>query len=1668
MSAPHLVRPLLRAVLSLLLVLTAWSAQAAQVRFTTGSWGSGIAQAGEGGSQALPGLTLQVLNADAVPGGPAGTLSFQDNSFFATGLPSFPGALTDAQTEHLAMVIKSPSGRPFSLKSFLYMNWGENYGTQVRVDGFRGGISVSGATHVFAWPDYTPRTVSLPSSFDMVDEVRIQMVAGGTVNPDLRSWHAINDLVVEVPNSPPTDITLSSNTVAQSGAPNQAVGSLGSTDPDIGSTFTYALVAGPGDTDNAGFTIVGTTLRATNPSALAAGARSVRVRTTDEGGATYDRAFVLNVIDDLAPSVSSITVSGSPAATASSVTYVATFSESVTNVTASSFALTTVNGSAAGTLASVSGAGAVYSIVVNGISGNGGLRLDLASGSGITDLAGNGNLPAYTAGAVHTVAIPVAPGAPTIGAATPGVGQVSVAFTAPGSDGGSPITGYTATSSPGNFTATGTASPLVVTGLTNGTAYTFTVTATNAIGEGAASAASSAATPRATQSITFPNPGSQLFGTTPTLTASSSSGLPVVLSSSTTGVCTVDGGGTLGFISAGTCTIAADQAGNGAFAPASTVIASFTVNPVSPGAPTIGTATPGNTSASVSFTAPASNGGASITGYTVTALPGGITATGSGSPLIVTGLTNGVSYTFSVTATNSAGEGASSGASNAITPAAPQTITFGAPGSQNFGTTPTLSATSDSGLTPVFSSTTPAVCTISSGGLLAFVTAGTCSINADQPGDGSYLPAATVTRAFAVNAVAPGAPTIGTATPSGTGEIEVSFAAPAFSGGATITGYTVTSSPGAVAASGSASPIRVSGLTVGQSYTFTVTATNSAGTGGPSAASNAALAADAIGANPSSQAVPYGEATAVALDISGIPTSISVTALPTHGVLAISGLTATYTPNAGYAGPDTFTYRATDGNTTSAPALVSLTVGAPTVALAPASVPGGVAGTAYQQALASSGGTAPYSYQLLGTLPPGLSLAPNGEISGTPTTTGSFAFSVQTTDSSTGTGPFSATRAYTLVVTAPQIGFTLATLPDPYTATGYAQRLQVSGGEAPYSFVVSGGALPAGLTLATDGQLTGTPTAAGSYTFSVTVTDANGFTAQQSYTLVVIEATQQITAFVATPSAPVYSPDGRFSVAASGGASGNPVVFTTTTPAICRVEGSSVSMLSSGRCSLAANQAGNAQYQAAAQVLLEVDISAAIPVLQWPQALHKVYGEAAFDLADPQSPSRGAFSFASSAPGVASVQGRTVTLVGEGSTIITVTQAAAGGYAAGTAQLRLTVSQRPDPTRDPGVVAGVQAQVDASVRFASAQQSNIRDRLRQVRGGGNASSNQLALNFVGGQDRPSLSVPLSRLDPDTVPALPTGWGVWGAGSATFGSGDRRSSYDFHSDGLSIGVDHAVGEHLLLGVAGSLGRNDSSTDDDTSRVQANQRSLAAYGLWRSGEHLFMDAVIATGTLDFDTRRWSNEMDAYARGSRDGDQWFGSLAFGYEHRAAGMSLTSYGRVEASRTSLEAYREHGLDLYDLAYRRQVVRNSAVALGLEGAYQPADANSRVRPFWSVEYRQALEDKGDAYLNYVVGPRAQDYRLGLQSYNDNALSFAAGMDVSLQRGWLLSLLFGHEQTRGSSRGSSVGLRVSYGAGGTASEGGSASTLAAPATTDSTRCNPRRCPQGTPRAAPGH
>jgi hypothetical protein len=287
----------------------------------------------------------------------------------------------------------------------------------------------------------------------------------------------------------------------------------------------------------------------------------------------------------------------------------------------------------------------------------------------------------------------VRPGAPTSVTATPGNGSATVTWTAPAADGGSPITSYTVTSSSGRTTSVnGATLTTTMTGLSNGTAYTFTVRATNSVGNGAASAPSNSVVPTTTPPPARP-PGAPTVGTATGLVSSNRAvgvaavswsapsddgGNPIssyLITATPGGQTTLVGApGTTAVVSNlqnGTTYTFTVQAQNSVgLSPPSA--ATGPAAPYSYPAPVPGvTATVSDSTAVIRWDTPADDGGRPITGYQVTAetldtraAAGGRTA--ATAPLTVTagaaqrtatltGLDPATQYSFSVVANNEAG-----------------------------------------------------------------------------------------------------------------------------------------------------------------------------------------------------------------------------------------------------------------------------------------------------------------------------------------------------------------------------------------------------------------------------------------------------------------------------------------------------------------------------------------------------------------------------------------------------------------------------------------------------------------------------------------------------------------------------------------------------------------------------------------------------------------------------------------------------------------------------------------------------------------------------------------------------------------------------------------------------------------------------------------------------
>jgi hypothetical protein len=512
---------------------------------------------------------------------------------------------------------------------------------------------------------------------------------------------------------------------------------------------------------------------------------------------------------------------------------------------------------------------------------------------------------AGAASSISPAAVPrTVPNPPTGATGTLASGQSVVSWSAPADNGGASITSYTVTSSPEDRTCTWSSGPLqcTVTGLTNGSAYTFTVTATNAAGAGSASSASSTITPRTT-----PGAPTSVIGTAGNTQAvvewtppadnggAAITGYTVTANPGGQGCtwtsgplqCTVSG---LANGTAHTFTVTAtNPAGIGSASSPSDSVTPRTT----PGLPTGVTATAGNTQAAVSWTAPASTGGSAIAAYTVTASGlGGQTCTWASGPLTctVTGLSNGVSYTFTATAANAAGNGSASTPSNAITPrAVPSAPTNVQVSHSNASVVVTWTASASTGGSPIVSYTATAnpsglSCTWTTGDLgctIAGLTNGTpYSVTVfATTGVGNSL--ASVPSSSVTPATTPGAPTSITAT-AVTGAATVTWTAPASNGGATITSYAVTASPGGQSCSWISGPLTctVTGLSNGTAYTFRVTASNAEGLGTVGTSSSAVMPLA-----PTSAASP--EASSPAASAATVP-SVSQLAAVTTGPSSIN------------------------------------------------------------------------------------------------------------------------------------------------------------------------------------------------------------------------------------------------------------------------------------------------------------------------------------------------------------------------------------------------------------------------------------------------------------------------------------------------------------------------------------------------------------------------------------------------------------------------------------------------------------------------------------------------------------------------------------------------------------------------------------------------------------
>jgi hypothetical protein len=300
-------------------------------------------------------------------------------------------------------------------------------------------------------------------------------------------------------------------------------------------------------------------------------------------------------------------------------------------------------------------------------------------------------------------------------------------------------------------------------------------------------------------------------------------------------------------------------------------------------------------------------------------------------------------------------------------------------------------------------------------------------------------------------------------------------------------------------------------------YSFTAQVTDSSST---TQTASQPLNLDVMASSPlvmSSTTLPNGTvqvAYSASLSASGgtQPYTWSVTSGALPPGISLSSSTGALSGTPSQAGGFSFTVQVKDSAATpqTATNTFTITVAAPKLVISTTSLPQGTAGQSYAASLQASGGTPSYTWSVTsGSLPAGLSLASSGAISGTPSSAGSWTFTVQVKDSAA--TPQTATGTFTITIAAPapaQLVISTTSLPQGTAGQSYSASLQASGGTPGYTWSVTSGSLPAGLSLASSGAISSTPSSAGSWTFTVQVKDsaASAQTATASFTLTIAPA----------------------------------------------------------------------------------------------------------------------------------------------------------------------------------------------------------------------------------------------------------------------------------------------------------------------------------------------------------------------------------------------------------------------------------------------------------------------------------------------------------------------------------------------------------------------------------
>ena len=547
--------------------------------------------------------------------------------------------------------------------------------------------------------------------------------------------------------------------------------------------------------------------------------------------------------------------------------------------------------------------------------------------------------------------------------------------------------------------------------------------------------------------------------------------------------------------------------------------------------------------------------------------------------------------------------------------------------------------------------------------------------------------------------------------------------------------------------------------------------------------------------------------------------------------------------------------------------------------------------------------------------------------------------------------------------------------------------MAATGGSGTYTFSVSAGSLPAGLTLnAATGLISGVPTSAAGSTFTVTATDSTGVTTSRSYSVTInaaitVDPASLPNGTVGTAYAQTFSAtggNGSFSYSISSGslpaglalnaATGN-ISGTPTTAAT-----SSFTVTATDGLGAIGSRAYTVVVVAATITLESTTLGNGVVGSPYTQAIVVSGGVAPY-----------AYSItAGQLPTGVVLNSTTGALVGTptvpGTYSFTVRVVDANG-ASGVFVQSIVVEPRPDPSQDPAVRGIAAAQMSAAGRFGSAQIQNVGARVRMLHLGQDPCTLQfdVGTNVRWERASPSADQPGDRTDAPEPQKdaeskerkrCESPIAVWVGGSIDFGflrPSTATDRSDFTTSGLTFGADTKVMPGLVIGASLGYARDTTDVGSSGSDSRARGSSMTLYGSYEPIKSVYIDFLLGYGSLDFDSTRSQNA--ANFLGGRGGAQTFGSLGVSGVLGFGPLQLAPYGRFDRVRSRLDAYVESGAGGAALSFGEATGSENVVAAGIFASYRLPVGRGTLEPSLRLEARRVQAPSLDQTLSYADMP---------------------------------------------------------------------------------------------------